>query len=121
MPYLSYTRIARLASLPGCDRHQAYQVRVLSSHISSASKESGTGIGERLAGVAVAIPGDGALVSGPAANSISIPAKIVAAAVTTTNYRLIFHRIHFGKGIALVPLVKSRNFLPQIAGRPTYL
>jgi hypothetical protein len=41
MPYLSHTGIASLASLPGCDHHQAYQVRVLSSHISSASKESG--------------------------------------------------------------------------------
>jgi hypothetical protein len=41
MPYLSYTRIVSLACLPGCDHHQAYEVRVLSSHISSASKESG--------------------------------------------------------------------------------
>ncbi len=68
------------------------------------ANKSGTGIGERLAGVAVAIPGDGALVSGPAATSIPTPARIVAAAFTTTNHGLIFHRIHLGKGIALVPL-----------------
>src|SRR5258708_21862488 len=78
------------------------------------ANESGTRIGERLAGVAVARPGDGALVSGPVANSISTPARSVEAAVATTNHGLIFHRIDLGKGIALVPLVKSTNFLNQI-------
>jgi hypothetical protein len=65
------------------------------------ANESGTGIGERLAGVAVAMPGDGALVSGPAANSIWTPARSVDAAVTTTNHGLVFNRIDFGKGITL--------------------
>jgi hypothetical protein len=57
------------------------------------------------------MPGDGALVSGPAANSIWTPARSVDAAVTTTNHGLVFNRIDFGKGIALLPLVKIHKFL----------